>query len=259
MSDDSVIGIGDRVELTRENDNVYKTKIEDMYGGGSYLVSVPSYGRVPMVLRPNDKILLAFYRESGRYIAPVRVIDVGNKDGIRYALLLMRSEPRRDQRREAFRVPVRLKVLIFEDPEETPADPEEAPASPAKAPEDPEEASAGRDATPANPEETPVRPDETAGSRDISLTGIALTTRKAYPSGKHYLLEFNLNDQRGAPPLIISARVVRSVPGFDRNTYDIGMHFHGQTNSVSVRLSRYMFTQQQKQLRLKRLVETEQA
>jgi len=252
MRDDAEILIGDRVELTGESDRVYRTKIEDMYEGGAYLVSVPSYGRVPMELHIFDDLIMAFYRESGRFTAPVRVMDINNSTGISYAVLLVKSEPRRDQRREAFRVPVRVKVLICGQAEETDG------LKQAKEPDDKQQASGEPVTVEQAPEETAAAETiEAVGSRDISLTGIALITRKKYQSGKYYLLKLHLNDPSEKTPVVIRARVVRSVPGYDRNTFDIGMRFHGQTKTMNTLLSRYMFTQQQKQLKRKRLVESD--
>ena len=255
--DDSVIVIGDRVELMRDRDHAYKTKIEDIYAGGAYLVGVPSLGRVTMALSRYDDLFMAFSRESGRYVVPVRVMDVRITDGIRYALLMKKTEPRRDQRREAFRVPVRIRVLIYDKPRSPAAQRQSVPSRDAQ------------DGEAAGPEplldEIPAVEQggqpllESTGSRDISLTGIALTTGKAYPNGSDYVLKLHLGDpqhgdpRRGDPRQgtahYVRARVVRSMPGIRRNTFDIGMRFVDQPKNMSATLSRYLFAQQQKQLR----------
>ena len=257
--DDSVLAIGDRVELTRENDRVYRTKVEDIPGGRAYLVGVPSSGRIPMALHLYDDVTVAFYRESGRYFAPARVLNIESRDGILYALLFLKSKPRRDQRRDAFRVPVRLRVVICSQKEEEGVAAETYGTAPPEAVGTthiylPGDGTAARQASAPPPSGT-INSEtlESVGSRDISLSGIGLITKKTYPSGEHYLLKLHLNNPRENEPLQIRASVVRATPGMERNTYDIGMKFYGKTNSIDILLSKYMFNQQQRQLKLKRL------
>jgi hypothetical protein len=114
MHDDSEIIVGDKVDLFKEKGRHYKTMIEDIYEGGLYLVGVPSIGGIPMMIHVDDEISLVFYRESGIFIAPMKVAAFEKSGEVRYALLFLKGAPEREQRRGAFRLPVRVKVLICE-------------------------------------------------------------------------------------------------------------------------------------------------
>ena len=232
MRDDSVIEIGDKIDLVKDAGRFYKTMIEDIYDGGAYMVGVPTRGGTPMPIEIGDEVLLVFYRDSGRYIAPMSVAEFEQVGEVRYTLLFKKAEPYRDQRREAYRLAARFRVPAFEyadgieDDLQSYADLTEAAAL------------------------------ETAGSRDISVSGIALTTNKEYSSGGKYLLNLQFEGPRStSPKFYICARVVRSIRGLERDKYYTGMRFFGQTRSMNEILSRYVFTEQQKQIRKKRIAE----
>jgi len=274
MQDDNMIVLGDKVDLIGDKGRAYRTMIEDIAENVLYLVGVPNYRGVPMPLHENEEVFMVFYRDSGRFIARMRIAGFEKKGEIRYALLLLKEEPHRDQRRAAYRLPLRIKVLICEFAEPSEEESEEvveefaveAPVVRAMAPpvSSAMEAPVGGNvlellrkpapAPPAAPEPAGPKTLEAVGSRDISTTGIALVTRHEYALGERFLLKLHLNDPREKTPFETPARVLRTSAGREHGGYYVGMQFFGQTRNMSELLSKYVFTQQQKQLKQKRLM-----
>jgi len=231
MREDNVLYIGDKIELVKGKGRVYKTMVEDIIEGVSYLVGVPSYGGIPMLLHDNDDVIVVFYRDSGRYIVPVKVLAIEKKGEVRYAHLLLKTQPHRDQRREAFRVPVRIRMLICEHSDEIE-----------------KKLSAYEDIT-------DVVTLETVASKDISVSGISFITKREYMLGEKYMLKLHLADTlSNESPFIICAEIVRISRAVEANTYNIGMHFFGQSRPMVEKLSKYMLAQQQKQIKQRRLI-----
>ena len=233
VNDHGKLVVGDKVELIKEAGRFYKTMIEDDHGGGAYLVGVPSYGGIPMLLHINDEVLAVFYRESGRYVSPMRVLKLTKEGEVRYALLIQKSKPRRHQRREAFRLPVSLRAAICEYSEGI----EEELLADAETPE--------------------TAALEAALCLDISVTGISFTTKRQYAPGDCCLLRLYMGYRQNAmAPFDICAEVMRSSPGLKRGTYYTGFRFFGQSKRMNDHLSRYVFTEQQKQIKQRRHVES---
>jgi hypothetical protein len=227
-----VIVVGDKVDLVGEKGRLYRTMIEDVTENVLYLVGVPSHGGIPMLLHVDEEVFMVFYRESGRYIARFRVAGFEKKGEIRYAMLLLKEKPHHDQRREAYRLRSRMKSQICEYEDGIEMD-------------------------------LPVIGDiaeavvlETVSSRDVSITGVALITKNDYMPGEKFLLRMYFGIQTPAPPpFLICAKVMRTTHGFEKDTYNKGMKFFGQTRNMHEFLSRYILDQQQKQIKQRRLVE----
>jgi c-di-GMP-binding flagellar brake protein YcgR len=228
----SIIVVGDKVELIGEKNRAYRTMIEEVTEKSLYLAGVPSQGGIPMLLHVNDIVPMVFYRESGRYVARMKVAGFEKVREVRYVLLLLTEEPQRDQRRGAFRLPARLKTLVCEYIDEI-------------------------------EKKLPIYTDipgtvtvDTIGSKDISVTGIALTTKRLYVPGEKYLLRLNLSESvESATPFYICAAVTRSLPGQVKDSFFVGMRYFGQTRTMNEALSKYVFTRQQKIIKQQRLVE----
>jgi len=227
MRDDAEIEVGEKVDLVKEKGRIYKTMVEDMYGGGSFLVGVPSHGGVPMLTHVDDEVLMIYYRESGRYVAPMRVAAFEKKGEVRYMLLIQKADPYRDQRRGAFRLPTKLKVQICEYIE-------------------------GFEDAFQGPDGYVAFLLESVGSIDLSLTGIAMMTKKQYGLGENYVLKLSLDGQQEKQPFTVCAKVVRSSPGPDKGTFNVGMQFFGMSKSMNEFMYKYVLEQQQKQIKLRK-------
>lgn len=233
MRNDDLITIGDKVELVKAGGRTYKTMIEDFTGNGFFLAGVPSSGGMPMTLRPGEELTLNFSRESGKYSAGVSVVGFEKRGEVRYAWLMQRSRPRIHQRREAFRLPAEIKVLIcgYEDEVEHKLR--------------------------LNEDIDAAEILETVSSKDISVTGAALVVRRKYELAEKLLLKTYLSERqlKQPPPFIICAKVVRLVPELYRGRNCVGIQFFGQTKGMHEYLSKYMLNQQQKQIRQRKRFE----
>ena len=211
----------------------YRTTIGSILKGGLLSAMVPGSGGIPMKIHLNDELALAFYRESGRYTTRVKVVNLEIRDDSRFMHLALLAEPEKDQRRKYYRLPVSLNVILCEyinHIEEDITMREELAEAVAL---------------------------EIAGTKDISITGVALITKHGYVHGDKYILKlfFENKPREKATPFIICAEVIRSIPGRQNNSFQVGMRFFGQTQSMSEYLARYVLKQQQIQIMQRRLVE----
>ncbi|MDR2571927.1 MAG: flagellar brake protein [Oscillospiraceae bacterium] len=233
--DDDVIVVGDKVDLVTPKGEVYRTMIEDRNEGGPFLLGVPNKKGVHMPLDQDDDVYLVFYRESGRYIAQMRVIAFEKRGAIRYMWLVQKTKAQKNQRREAFRLPVSFSVTICKYIED------------------------GKDEIQYIPEEAETIELELVNSRDISVTGIALITKKRYELNDKFTLTLQLGDNpagiRRKPSassddsLKITATVKRSVPWRIENTFNTGMEFYGMSDKESDEIAKYVLAEQQKQIK----------
>ena len=220
------IVIGDKVEIHKlgEKGSTYKTMIEDEYLGQVFQVVVPTRGMVPMEITRGDRLGLAFHRESGRYITEMLVIGIIKDRGMRYALLSQSTPTSRDQRRESYRLPLSVKIQVFDCLDETEENTEESG--------------------------THAGVIQQESSRDISATGIAFTSRKKYIPGDKYIIKLYLGGMSSSePPLALKAKVVRVLREYNTNKYQVGMRFTDQTKSSNELLMKFVMMRQQEMIR----------
>ena len=238
---EEVIYVGDKVDLVSQSGSVYRTMIEDRHESGPFLAGVPIRKGVYMHAEQGDDIFLVFYRETGRYIAQMKVIALEKRGEVRYMWLLQKTAAQKNQRREAFRLPVSFDVQIFEYMEDI------------------ETSFAGV------VDEVKAIALEAVSSRDISVTGIALLTKKAYRLEDMYLLNMHLDLPAGnirsgltaenEPALHVTASVKRSIPWRTGKAFNTGMQFLGMTERMSETIARFVLTEQQRQIKKRRLIQ----
>ena len=235
--EEEMIVVGDKVDLVAQMDKVYRTMIEDKIENGLFLAGVPSRHGAIMQVEQDDDLYLVFYRETGRYIAQMKVIALEKRGEIRYMWLVQKTPVQKNQRREAFRLPVSCNVEIYEYVEDT------------------GQKLAGLE------EEAKTIAFEAVSSRDISVTGIALLTKKEYDPEEKYTLNLYLGEENAGikktgktPPVQIAATVTRCIPWRTSNKNDTGMQFFGLTKDMSESIARFVLTEQQKQIKRRRLV-----
>jgi len=234
------IVVGDRVDIVAPTGQVYRTMIEDRLDNGPFLVGIPSRKGVYMAVGDDDDIYLVFYRDTGRFIAHMKVIALENRGPIRYMWLLQMTIAQKNQRREAFRLPISFNVHIYEYAEETDKNIDH------------------------NTDDFGTVATEAANSKDISVTGISVITRKEYGLDEKYILKIHLNltlvetwDIASAdmePALRLTATVKRCVPWRASKTFNTGMQFLGLSKNMSEGLARYVLDEQQKQIKRSRLL-----
>ena len=237
MPKENVLVIGDKLSVTDDGVNFYKTTVGDIYRNGLILIGTPIYKEEQMELKLSDEIYLIFYRENGRYITKTQVVDFQVKDGVRYALLEQLTEPEKDQRREHYRLTAGVGVEAFlceyiDGIEMT-----------LSAREDIKE----------------IEHLAEARARDISVSGIALiTTKRQCAPGEKYLIKLYFDGFKSKnPPFLVCANVIRSVLNQDGNMYDVGMQFFGLPKDKDDFLAKYIITEQQKRILKRKLIEGE--
>ena len=239
--DDDVILVGDKVDLVTRTGAVYRTMIEDRLGNGPYLAGIPHRKGVHMYVGQDDDIYVVFYRESGRYIAHMKVVALEKRGEIRYMWLAQKSMAQKNQRREAFRLPVSFNVQIYEVADDTKKQPV------------------------AVKDKVKAIALEVVSSRDISITGVTLLTRRKYELEEKYLLGLHLGKTSdnvlsstvattsdNIQTLHLTATVKRCIPWRTTNIFNTGMQFFGMTDAVSDDLARYVLNEQQKQIKRRR-------
>jgi len=227
--DDEIIVVGDKVDLVAHKGRVYRTMVEDRLVNGPFLVGIPSKGGSLMPIYMDDDLFMVYYQETGRYIAKMKAIAFEKRGDVRYVWLQQISQPQRDQRREAYRVPVRIDVQVC------------------KYSKDAEKS-------------LQIVEDfvdaiiiESVDSKDISVTGIGLMTRRRYEGKEKYLLRIFFGEVRGKePPFPACAEVVRILPWRETKMFNVGMQFCDQPKSLSERLARHVLVEQQKEIQKRR-------
>jgi len=232
--------VGDRVDIVAPAGQVYRTMIEDRLDNGPFLVGIPSRKGVYMSVYDDDDIYLVFYRETGRYIAHMKVIALENRGAVRYMWLLQKTIAQKNQRREAFRLPVSFNVQIYEYAEDVEKN------------------------VILNLEDFGTVATEAVNSKDISVTGISMITKKEYRLDEKYILRMHLDlmlveawgleSDEAEPTLSLTAAVKRCVPWRAGKTFNTGMQFLGLTKDMSEGLARYVLDEQQRQIKRRRLL-----
>ena len=226
---EDLILLGERVEIITGNNRVYISKVEDLIKDGVFLVNVPTLGGQPVPLYVGDRVDVGFYRETGRYATTMEVMAFENIDEVRFVWLQQKTEPHRQQRRDAYRLPIMLKVKVCEYKEGMEKD------------------------LPIFGETAEQGTVDEVKTRDISIGGVAIATKREYGAGEKYLLKVFLDDQqKNSDPLLVCAEVIRASQPHDEKVGDIGLRFHAATNNRSEVLSKYVFNQQQKQIKKRR-------
>jgi len=245
---DDIIIVGDKVDIVAESGIVYRTMIEDRLGDGPFLAGVPNRKGVHMQVDQGDSIYLVFYRVSGRYIAQMKVVATEKRGELRYMWLMQATRAQKNQRREAFRLAVEFDVQILYFKEDTEKEDAE------------DEAEEGIKQTDDEKPEDSVL--EQVICRDISVTGIALLTKKKYEFDEKYILSLHLDRtpaavrtrsiQDSSPALNLTATVKRCIPWRTGNIFNTGMQFYNMTESMSDGIAKYVLTEQQKQIKRRR-------
>jgi len=231
--------VGDKVDLVTRTGAVHRTMIEDRLDNGPFLAGVPSTKGIYMHVSENDDLYLVFYRPSGRYIAQMKVVALENRGEIRYMWLIQKTRAQKNQRREAYRLPVNFDVQIFEYVDDV------------------------HQGLTYVPDEVEVTALEMGSCRDLSVTGIALLTKKKYELGDNYMLSLHLDrtpasirtrstNDNSTPALHLTATVRRCIPWRTTNTFNTGMEFFGMTESMSDGIAKYVLSEQQKQIKRRR-------
>jgi c-di-GMP-binding flagellar brake protein YcgR len=97
-----------------------------------------------------------------------------------------------------------------------------------------------------------------ARTKDISVAGVSLVTKRECTLGEKYFLKLYINGPKDrSPPFLVCGEVRRSIFTFESGIYDVGMGFLSMAKSKKEFLNRYILTTQQKMIVQKKLIEGE--
>ena len=241
VNNDEIIIVGDKIDIVTYQGIVYRSMIEDRLTGGQFLVGIPNRKGVFMSAAAGDDVYLVFYRESGRYIAQMRILAFESRGSIRYMWLEQMTTAQKNQRRAAFRLPIEFEVKIYEIEE------------------------GNEKKLNFTPEPDHARALEVVMCRDLSVTGVALLTKKQYELGEEYLLGLHLDrtaarvrnrsiHDKSSNTMVMTAAVKRCIPWRTTKTFNTGMHFLAMTENMSDNLAKYVLNEQQKQIKRRRML-----
>lgn len=223
--------VGDKVDLLGHQNRLYRTMIEDSQSQGFFLVGIPRYAGIPMPLRLDESVYMIFYRETGRYITQMKCIKFEHVGEVKYIWLYQMTEPVKNQRRDAFRVPIIASTVICQY-------------------------TSGLENNLPIFGGIEVSEVERTTTRDISTTGASFISDRKYEVGDKCLLMLLLNwPQSGTPPFHTCAQVIRVRPWRDSGRYIVGVLFFGQTKEMTGYISKFVLDEQRRQLKQKRLIE----
>ena len=234
MRKHKVIAAGDKVEMFENEQVIYKTVIWEVLGEGQFFVAVPSHRGMQMLLHVGDELNMAFFRDSGRYVTRVRAMGFITRDKVRYAQLMQISDIEKNQRRDNFRVAVRLRAQVHKYADYYAKE------------------------LPAHDEITKENSLEMAEIKDISASGVAIMARGEFIPGEKYMLKLFFDTPREkAQPMLVCCEVARVTSEAETKSFNVGMSFINQTKQMSKFLTKYVQNQQRRQIAQRRLIEDE--
>jgi len=264
MKSGELIKVGDTLELyTNEGDyekseekrleakssvnewadsHVYKTKVEDIVNG-LYQVGIPSRGWIHMVLHTGDRLYMAVSREVGIYLCHVLVEEIVKQGNIRYALLKQASEMRKIQRREFYRLSLRVGVDVYDYIEGS-------------------EYILGVDYL-ADIDNKHMRDELTSGvaleitkTGDISVTGLSFTTKRRYEIGDKLLLKIHFEEvQKDLAAITLCAEILRVSYEEDSGISVAGVRFFSLADGATDFLNKFVVKEQHNRIKQRRTME----
>lgn len=106
-----MITIGELMEI-KINTGFFKTKLQDLYDDGRFTVFHPTVKGLPVMIEAGDTYTLRFCRTNGMFSFDALLLDWYTKDDIRLCLFESQTEVVKAQRRQSFRLPIKLDVTL---------------------------------------------------------------------------------------------------------------------------------------------------
>ena len=231
MAKKDKIVIGDKIDLRIGNGPYYRTTVDEMSGNSTIFAAVPSYKGIPIILHIDQELRIFFYRKSGRFSVHAQVKGFTVSGEIRLIEIEIKSEPKKEQRRESFRVPTSIKAVlcVFSDPITLRA---------------------------KKMLEADDTVKEVAEARNLSETGVGLKTKFDYNISEKVLLKLHLAwPHEDSAPIELLAEARRSEYDPIRDIYYVGFQFLNAGDEMRSHISKYLLVQQQKQIKQQKLVE----
>lgn len=208
------IQINQKVHVTNieSRDNWYLASVQDLTDY-ELLISIPTKGTNPLVLKKDDKLVLSFISEGSRYEFNAKVLG-WRYDNIPMYVLTLPVEYKRVQLRQFVRISTLIDVLCAEMPE------------------------SGK-----HPVYTKC------SSLDISGGGIRLLHKKKFEVNTKLLLKIMIPVNKEPEYMEISGTVVRTWPHENLKMYKVAVQFTGISRSQQDLIVRYTFMKMSEQRR----------
>ena len=199
--------VGELMDI-KINTGHFKTKLQDMYEGGRFTVFHPTVRGLPVMLETDEVYTLRFYRPNGIFSFEALLLDWYTKDDIRLCLFESQTEVVKAQRRQSYRLPIKLDVVIRFDKEKE-----------------------GRKA-----------PGIKGKTVDLSEHGMLLTSFTSLETDTQVVADLKLSP---AETLAMKAKVLRcEKPFVKKDPYRIVLLFVGSSDRQKSDLGRYILRQQ---------------
>ena len=118
MEASEIITIGELMEI-KINNGFVKTKLQDLLQDHRFTVFHPTVKGLPVMMETHDTYTLRFYRNNGMFSFDAQLIDWYTKDDIRLCLFEAKTQVVKAQRRQSYRLPIVLDVMLrLEDAKE---------------------------------------------------------------------------------------------------------------------------------------------
>ncbi|MDR2421705.1 MAG: flagellar brake protein [Oscillospiraceae bacterium] len=243
----SALLVGDKVDVHFENSPFYRTYVEDSEEDGAVLrVSAPMEKERIVPIPTDQQVNLYFYRENGKFSILARVIEFRKYQSGTSVMLEVLSEPRKEQRREFYRLPVTLNAEARYLPDEL------VRAMP-NALSRLYDVGDYDDAVLALFAAAQYEPNVSV--RDISISGLSVRGQRRYKPGDLLAMKVYLRWPRGTNmPLLAAAEVRRVQLHTETRRYFAGLEFFGAFSQRDL-ITKYIYEQQRLRIQQKRLVE----
>ncbi|NLT57755.1 MAG: flagellar brake protein [Clostridiales bacterium] len=224
MNDSKLPVIGDKLELCMEKAPPYRTQLEDIDREGNYLVPPPQYRRVQMEYEVGQALEAFYFRHNGRYGFRAQVVGTKEQGELCFLVLRRTSEPYRQQRRESFRLPISLKIVV-----------RPAVAGP----------------FPLHPDGEDMRLERMFKTENLSETGLGFkTSRRSYEVGELLYINLYFGSKATSAPIEFYAQVCRrELVDREAQTYFIGVKFLRVGEDVRQMIARFVLREQQELIR----------
>lgn len=207
MYANEMMTIGELMEIKIEP-GFTKTKLQDMYENERFSVLNPTVKGIPIRLENGGGYTFRFCRSNGVFSFEARLVNNYLQDGIRMCLFESQTEVVRSQRRQSFRLPIKLDVLLYMDSEKQ----EKNPAT--------------------------VK----AKTMDLSEHGMLITSFTRVEANQKVIAELKLSP---VDSIALKAKVLRCEKPLDKNDpYRIVLVFDGNSDRQKSDIGRYILQQQ---------------
>lgn len=117
MKLEDIVKIGEIFEVKLGETKV-RTKLQEILDSDEFVVFQPTIKGLPIWTNEDEVFRFAFYRTNGIYLFEAALIEAFTEDGLNLCLFHVVSEVEKNQRRECYRLPIVLDVMVWQEKDE---------------------------------------------------------------------------------------------------------------------------------------------